>query len=61
MSRKDDIMFALENLEKAKRNVHDNLPSSTINRINVAIEWIHKALDIGPTDAAIEEVRNAAS
>ena len=60
MSRKDDIMFALENLEKAKRNVHDNLPSSTINRINVAIEWIHKALDIGPTDAAIEEVRNAA-
>ena len=58
MSRKDDIMFALENLEKAKRNVHDNLPSSTINRINVAIEWIHRALDIAPTDAAIEEIIN---
>jgi hypothetical protein len=29
-------------------------------QVNLAIELIHLALDIAPTDAAIEEVRNDA-
>ena len=56
MSRKDDIMFALEQLDHAKRCIHENLQSSAIMRINLAIEWIHKALDIGPSDEALAEV-----
>jgi hypothetical protein len=60
MTRKADIMFALENLERAKGCVKEGLDSSAILRINIGIEWIHRALDIAPTDAAIEEVINDA-
>jgi hypothetical protein len=52
-------MFALEQLNHAKRCVHENLPNATIMRINLAIEWIHKALDIAPSDEAMKEVMEA--
>jgi hypothetical protein len=60
MTRKADIMFALEQLDKAKICMKEGLHNSAILRVNLALEWIHKALDIAPTDAAIEEVRNDA-
>ena len=60
MTRKADIMFALEQLDKAKICMKEGLHNSAILRVNLALEWIHKALDIAPTDAAIEEVINDA-
>ena len=56
MTRKADIMFALEQLDEAKVCIKDGRQNSAILRVNLALEWIHKALDIAPTDAAIAEV-----
>ena len=60
MTRKADIMYALENLEKSKALIKEGLVSTAIMRVDTGIQWLCKALDIEPSDAAIEEVRNAA-
>ena len=56
MTRKADIMYALENFEKSKLLIKEGLVSSAIMRVDTGIEWLCRALDIGPTDEAIAEV-----
>ena len=56
MTRKSDIMYALENFEKSKALIKEGLVSSAIMRVDTGIEWLCRALDIGPSDSAIEEV-----
>ena len=58
--RKVNIMAALEYLNNVKNECRDMKMARALFQVNLAIELIHLALDIGPTDAAIEEVRNAA-
>lgn len=56
MTRKADIMFALENFEKSKALIKEGLVSSSIMRVDIGIQWLCKALDIEPSDAALAEI-----
>ena len=58
--RQMNIMAALEQLHLVKNECRDMEMARALFKINLAIELIHLALDIAPTEAAIEEVRNAA-
>ena len=59
--RKVNIMAALEYLNNVKNECRDMKMARALFQVNLAIELIHLALDIAPTDAAIEEVINDAT
>ena len=58
--RQMNIMAALEQLHLVKNECRDMEMARALFKINVAIELIHLALDVAETEAASEEVRNAA-
>lgn len=47
MTRKADIMYAL---------IKEGMVSTAILRVDTGIQWLCKALDIEPSDAAIEDL-----
>jgi hypothetical protein len=56
MTRKADIMYALENFEKSKALIKEGMVSTAILRVDTGIQWLCKALDIEPSDAALAEI-----
>ena len=54
--RKDYIMRALEYLQRVKSECKDMEMGRAVYQIQQAIELIHNALDIFPSDKAIAEI-----
>jgi GTP cyclohydrolase I len=58
-SRKDAIMYALEQLNLAKCDIKEGLKDTPVMRIQSAMTEIMSALDIAPTISAIDAVVEA--